>query len=93
MLSLQTLLSTLGAPGWLYSGLGLTLPTKGKFNNSNIDAAATSSMSNNSKSLDRKLDRIGNLLQNFTPINTQVIDLPTLAKANSIGNAMLVGSI
>lgn len=104
MLLLQSLIPGLGSGtlGGLFGFGGLTngstiwsqlFPKDLPKSNSKSRITSNSIIPNMNNSLAIKLDRIGNLLQNFTPINTQVIDLPTLAKANSIGNAMLVGSI
>ena len=39
----------------------------------------------------KKLDQVVQAINNFTPVQTQVIDLPTLSRANKIGNSMILG--
>lgn len=46
-----------------------------------------------SNTMDRRLARIQKAIIDFEPVRTQVIDLPTLNKANRIGGAMTITSV
>ena len=45
------------------------------------------------KSITRKLDQVIDAINNFTPVYTQVIDLPTLSRANKIGGSMILQGV
>lgn len=57
------------------------------------DATSNTNLSYSTGPMISKLDNIVDAINNFDPIQTQVIDLPTLSNANRIGNAMQLQGI
>ena len=102
MLAIQGLLSAFGVPmsstapivGQLFgfSDWGSLFPSGGTKSTKRYNPRTIDIIPNNNGILSKKLDRMIMAIQNFTPVQTQVIDLPTLAMSTNIGNSMILGT-
>ena len=68
-----------------------TITSVGGGNSSPIGNNTNNYILTRNNPITRKLDQVIDAINNFTPVQTQVIDLPTLSRANKIGNSMVLG--
>ena len=96
-LGMDFLIPGLGEVGGGLTGI-LTGGTK-SFNGSNpsigsgSDSIQSSILYNGNSGVIGRLNAIVSAIDGFTPVKTQVIDLPTLSNASTIGNAMILQGI